>query len=98
MAKADLDRILTPLITERLLLADHDPATRGPTVEVAHEALLREWPGLRTWIEEERDALVVTRRLQVAMQEWETADRDPSPHRIPPRLVSEPSGVHLPGR
>ncbi len=27
----------------RLLTFDHDPVTRGPSVEVAHEALLREW-------------------------------------------------------
>ena len=34
----------------RLLSFDHDPNTRGPTVEVAHEALLREWHTLRAWI------------------------------------------------
>ena len=28
----------------RLLAFDHDPATREPTLEVAHEAVLREWP------------------------------------------------------
>ncbi|HUG08003.1 MAG TPA: BTAD domain-containing putative transcriptional regulator [Acidimicrobiia bacterium] len=88
VAKADLDRILTPFVTERLLLADRDPATRGPTVEVAHEALLREWPRLRTWIDEEREALIVTRRLQVALQEWETADRDPGYLLTGSRLVS----------
>ena len=31
----------------RLLSFDHDPVTREPTVEVAHEALIREWPRLR---------------------------------------------------
>ena len=31
----------------RLLAFDRDPATREPTVEVAHEALIREWPRLR---------------------------------------------------
>ncbi|HUG32676.1 MAG TPA: BTAD domain-containing putative transcriptional regulator [Acidimicrobiia bacterium] len=88
VAKADLERILTPFITERLLLADRDPATRGPTVEVAHEALLREWPRLRTWIEDERDALVVIRRLQTALLEWETAGRDPGYLLTGSRLVS----------
>jgi serine/threonine protein kinase/DNA-binding SARP family transcriptional activator/WD40 repeat protein len=88
VARVDLDRILTPFVTERLLLADRDPATRGPTVEVAHEALLREWPRMRTWIEEEREALVVTRRLQVALQEWEAAGRDPGYLLTGSRLVS----------
>ncbi|MFP4555222.1 MAG: hypothetical protein ACLFRT_15380, partial [Actinomycetota bacterium] len=77
MTRVDLDRIVTPFVTERLLLADRDPTTRGPTVEVAHEALLREWPRLRRWIEEERDTLIVTRKLRAAMQEWETAGRHP---------------------
>ena len=31
----------------RLLAFDRDAATRSPTVEVSHEALLREWPLLR---------------------------------------------------
>ena len=30
----------------RLLAFDHDPVTREPTVEVAHEALIRNWPRL----------------------------------------------------
>ena len=30
----------------RLIVTDHHPITREPTVEVAHEALLREWPRL----------------------------------------------------
>jgi WD40 repeat protein len=35
-----------------LLSFDRDPLTRGPTVEVAHEALLREWRRLREWLDE----------------------------------------------
>jgi hypothetical protein len=38
----------------RLLTLDHHPASRQPTVEVAHEALLREWPRLRGWLDEDR--------------------------------------------
>src|SRR5690606_31705182 len=44
-----LDAVLDALIGERLLLVDRDPVTRSPTVEVAHEALLRDWPRLRNW-------------------------------------------------
>ncbi|MFW5904754.1 MAG: hypothetical protein ACOCUZ_00920, partial [bacterium] len=77
ITRADLDRILTPFITERLLAADRDPTTRGPTVEVAHEALLREWPRLRSWISDERESLIVARKLRAAIQEWERADQDP---------------------
>ena len=37
-----------------LLTFDRDPVDNAPTVEVAHEALLAEWPRLRTWIDESR--------------------------------------------
>jgi WD40 repeat protein/DNA-binding SARP family transcriptional activator/energy-coupling factor transporter ATP-binding protein EcfA2 len=62
----------------RLLAFDRDPLTRGPTVEVAHEALLREWGRLRGWIESAREDLRLHRRLAAAATEWAAADRDPS--------------------
>ncbi|MEP6667105.1 MAG: WD40 repeat domain-containing protein, partial [Nocardioidaceae bacterium] len=46
------------------------------TVEVAHEALIREWPRLREWLDEDRAALRVHRRLTEAAQEWERLGRD----------------------
>jgi WD40 repeat protein len=62
----------------RLLAFDRDPLTRGPTVEVAHEALLREWGRLRGWVESAREELRTHRRLAAAATEWAGADRDPS--------------------
>jgi DNA-binding SARP family transcriptional activator/class 3 adenylate cyclase/ABC-type glycerol-3-phosphate transport system substrate-binding protein len=62
----------------RLLSFDRDPATRGPTVEVAHEALLGSWERLRIWIDESRDALRQHRRLATAATDWETSGRDVS--------------------
>ncbi len=47
----------------RLLTFDVDAATREPTVEVAHEALLRHWPRLRAWLDEDRDGLRLHRHL-----------------------------------
>ena len=62
----------------RMLSFDRDPVTRGPTVEVAHEALLREWGRLRGWIESTREDVRMHRRLAAAAAEWEGAGRDPS--------------------
>ncbi len=59
----------------RLLSFDRDATTRSPTVEVAHEALLREWPRLRSWIEDQREGLILGRRFQMAMADWKSADR-----------------------
>lgn len=71
-----LDSVLESFTSERLLLADRDPLTRGPTIEVAHEALLREWPRLRGWIEDEREVLILSRRFRAALSDWEQSDED----------------------
>jgi WD40 repeat protein/class 3 adenylate cyclase len=47
------------------------------SAEVAHEALIREWPRLREWLSEDREGLRVHRQLTEATQEWELLDRDP---------------------
>jgi WD40 repeat protein len=61
-----------------LLTFDRDPVTRGPTVEVAHEALIRTWSRLRDWLDASRDDLRTQRRLAVAAAEWVAARRDRS--------------------
>lgn len=62
----------------RLLSFDRDPGTRGPTVEVAHEAIIREWPRLRDWLEETRTLVRMQRQLSIAASEWIDAKRDAS--------------------
>lgn len=59
----------------RLLSFDHDPTTREPTIEVAHEALIRQWPRLREWLDEDRDDLRVLRHLSVAADDWHVTGR-----------------------
>jgi WD40 repeat protein/serine/threonine protein kinase/DNA-binding XRE family transcriptional regulator len=61
----------------RLLSFDRDPLTRGPTVEVAHEALLQEWRRLREWLDESRADIRMQRVLSNAALEWQEAERDP---------------------
>jgi len=61
-----------------LLTFDRDPLTRGPTLEVAHEALLHEWKRLRKWLDESRTDVRFQRQLALAAQEWRTANQDPS--------------------
>ena len=61
----------------RLLTFDHDPASRAPTVEVAHEALLLAWPRLRQWLDEGRADLRQQGLLSNATAEWQQAGREP---------------------
>ena len=45
-------------------------------VEVAHEALLREWPRLRGWLEEDAEGRRLQLQLGAAARAWEVGGRD----------------------
>jgi alpha-glucoside transport system substrate-binding protein len=65
-----VQRVLDTFGRHRLLSFDRDPVTRGPTVEISHEALLTEWAKLREWIEAARDDLRTHRHLVVELNAW----------------------------
>jgi hypothetical protein len=60
------------LVGQRLLVSDRRPIAGQMVnvVEVAHEAILRQWPPLVSWIEEERDSLRSRDILLAAAMEW----------------------------
>lgn len=62
----------------RLLTFDRDEATRGSTVEVAHEALIRQWERLREWLIESREDVRLERQLLHSAEVWDEARRDKS--------------------
>jgi len=64
--------VLVKLADVRLITTDQDMA------EVAHEALIREWPTLRNWLEEDREGLRLHRHLTMTALEWDSSNRDPS--------------------
>lgn len=64
--------LLERLTRARLLIVD------GDAVQVAHEALIREWPRLRGWLNEDRESLRLHRQLTQAARVWESGGRDPS--------------------
>lgn len=45
-------------------------------VEVAHEALLRKWPLLRGWLDEEREFLIGKDQLEQDLLDWERAAQE----------------------
>ena len=63
--------VLTLLADARLITID------SGVVELAHEALIREWPTLRSWLEEDREGLRLHRHLTLAAEGWERHGRDP---------------------
>jgi WD40 repeat protein/DNA-binding SARP family transcriptional activator len=64
-------RVLEALADQRLVTKTED------AVEVAHEALLREWPRLRGWLEEDVQGRALQRHLIAAAREWDRSGRDP---------------------
>jgi DNA-binding SARP family transcriptional activator len=69
-AAEDVRAALNRLAQARLITLSEDSA------EVAHEALIREWPRLREWLSEDREGIILHRRLTEAAQEWELLERD----------------------
>jgi formylglycine-generating enzyme required for sulfatase activity len=45
-------------------------------VDVSHEALIRGWPRLREWVDEDRAGLQIQHRLSEATREWIKGNRD----------------------
>ncbi len=68
-----MEEVIDMFVSHRLLTVDRDPITRMPTVEIAHEALLREWRTMRGWLNDNRDHIRIQRRLAVAVGEWRAA-------------------------
>ncbi|MGC9334252.1 MAG: BTAD domain-containing putative transcriptional regulator, partial [Anaerolineae bacterium] len=66
-----VEQVLRRLADARLITIDEG------SVEVAHEALVREWPRLREWLDEDREGLRLHRGISQAAQEWVRLDRDP---------------------
>ena len=69
--KSDVESVLKTLVDARLV------TTSESNAEVAHEALIREWPLLREWLENNREALKIHRHLTETAHEWESLARDP---------------------
>jgi formylglycine-generating enzyme required for sulfatase activity len=78
---------LVEAFTEARLLVQSRGEADEPTVEVAHEALLTNWPRLKDWIEVNAEQLRARRDLERAAREWREAGR--------PKWGGLPSGAIL---
>lgn len=74
--ESGVEHVLDLFGQHRMLTLDQDPGSGEPTVEVAHEAFLREWPRLRKWVDNAREDLRLKQRLSAGVSEWEAAARD----------------------
>ena len=77
---ADAAVALDALVGRRLLTVGHG------TVEVTHEALLREWPRLRDWLEADVEGRRLHQRFTAQATAWEESGHDRSELLRGPRL------------
>ncbi|MEA5551842.1 CHAT domain-containing protein [Anabaena cylindrica UHCC 0172] len=60
----------------RLVVTSVDGSTNREEVEVAHEALIRHWPRLLNWLDENRTNLQLRETIRQAALEWEQEQKD----------------------
>jgi WD40 repeat protein len=66
----DISRAMDALVQARLITVAEG------SVEVAHEALLREWPRLREWFEADAEGRRIHRRIADSARSWAEEGRD----------------------
>ncbi|MEM1309413.1 MAG: WD40 repeat domain-containing protein, partial [Cyanobacteria bacterium P01_H01_bin.153] len=68
--------VVKQLADARLVVTSLDPTQKQETVEVVHEALIRNWGQLRQWMETDREFRVWQDRLRGSLQQWQSSQRD----------------------
>ncbi len=63
--------LVARLSDARLVISGRDTITGIETVEVVHEALIREWKKLAAWMEENREFRLWQERLRSSLHQWE---------------------------
>lgn len=72
-----IDEVVAKMLKARLL-RQTDAGTADEQLEVAHEALVRNWRRLVDWLEAEREQLREQQRLAAAAESWKTLGEDPN--------------------
>ncbi|HMY98467.1 MAG TPA: TIR domain-containing protein [Burkholderiaceae bacterium] len=77
---AEGDSLISRLVEQRLLVADARSGDSGgpaiETVEIAHEALLRQWGVMQRWLAEMAEGLTAVESLRRCAADWLRSERD----------------------
>ena len=66
------EALIETLVAARLVTSDED------VIELAHEALVRAWPRLKDWLDDDAEGQRILRHLVVAADSWEAMQRPDS--------------------
>jgi DNA-binding winged helix-turn-helix (wHTH) protein/tetratricopeptide (TPR) repeat protein len=83
LRSADEQELVKALVEARLFVSDLHGGT--PAFGIVHEAVLRRWPRVATWIARHRELLQVQTRVRAQAHRWQAAGR--------PRDLLLPAGV-----
>lgn len=72
-ARAQLKEVVDIFVKSRLLITD--TVSGDTTVEVSHEALLREWPRLANWLRQTREDIRLQQAISNDVEAWEQRAR-----------------------
>ena len=75
--KTVLNEVLDIFGRYRLLIFDHDPEYKTGTVQIAHEALIRNWSRLQDWLTDYRDDLRLQHQLLRDTTTWQQEGQIP---------------------
>ena len=65
------------LADERLVVTGWDEIEKIETVEIVHEALIREWGTLRKWITTNREFRIWQERFKQELRDWKNSNQNP---------------------
>jgi energy-coupling factor transporter ATP-binding protein EcfA2 len=71
-----VNRVLNRLVGAGLLRLTRGPTPEEDRLAVTHEAIIRNWPRLADWLEQERERLQQRLRLRAAAELWLAHNRD----------------------
>ena len=78
VARSELQQLDGAAAVLEALIAGRLVRVQDGTAELAHEALLREWPRMATWLQEQRSQRDALLRLADSTRHWHDSGRDPS--------------------
>ena len=67
---SDVHKLIEAFADSRLLITDYDEERETATVEIAHEAILREWHTLRDWTDERQADFLIVARMRRDAEWW----------------------------
>ena len=68
--------LVTRLADGRLVVTNRNQVTGVETVEIIHEALIKNWRRLKKWMREDGEFRYWQEQLRVFIRQWENSDRD----------------------